>query len=588
MNHRSNPLAADRPERRTVQRLMEQLARRAPHEPAVECGKERLTFGELWDRSAEVAASVRDMAGHAPGGIVATLFTRGIPGVVAQLGIWRAECAYLPLDPSLPDDRIRTVLSGAGQLGVVAEPEQRRRIPDPDGTGVSTPASPSPYGGAGDAGRAGGAAAYVIYTSGSTGTPKGVAVGHHSLVNLIDWHHRTYGTGPGVRVGAVAGLGFDASVWEVWSTLANGATLVLPEIGVDTADITAIAGYIEACAIEQCFLSTPLAEQFFALDGIPGSLRIMTTGGDRLRLHPPADFPVAVFNHYGPTESTVVTTAGNDLRHAPRTGLPAIGRPITNATVRLTDPAGRVVVAPGEEGELWVGGEVLALGYHRDEALTAERFVRGADGSTWYRTGDLCRWDEAGELEFVERRDGQVSLRGYRVELAEVEQTALDVPGVEQAAATVLPGPDGDPALLLFHCGTAREDGVRAALARRLPAYMVPNAIHHVERIPLNTNGKIDRGALPAALLTAPPADTPMTGGTTLERMADIWAQYLGHRPDARDDFFTIGGHSIRAARVTAEVRKQFAVNIGLTVLFGNPVLADYASRVDELVREGA
>ncbi|MEV6000305.1 non-ribosomal peptide synthetase [Streptomyces griseomycini] len=565
---------------------MERWARRGPHEPAVECGKERLTFGELWDRSAEVAADVRDMAGHAPGGLVATLFTRGIPGVVAQLGIWRAECAYLPLDPSLPDDRIRTVLSGAGQLGVVAEPEQRRRIPDPDDAGGGAPTSPSPYGGAGDAGTAGGAA-YVIYTSGSTGTPKGVAVGHRSLVNLIDWHGRTYGTGPGVRVGAVAGLGFDASAWEVWSTLANGATLVLPEIGVDTADITAITRYLDACTVEQCFLSTPLAEQFFALDAIPGSLRIMTTGGDRLRLYPPADFPVAVFNHYGPTESTVVTTAGSDLRHAPRTGLPSIGRPIANATVRLTDPSGRVIDAPDEEGELWVGGEVLALGYHRDGAMTSERFVRGVDDLTWYRTGDICRWNEVGELEFVERRDSQVSLRGHRVELAEIEQTALDVPGVEQSAATVLPGPDGDPTLLLFHCGAAREDEVRAALAQRLPAYMVPNTIHHVERIPLNANGKIDRGALPAAVLTTSSADVALTGGTTLERMADIWAQYLGHRPDAQDDFFTIGGHSIRAARVTAEVRKQFAVNIGLTVLFSTPVLADYASRVDDLVREG-
>ncbi|MFB8759389.1 non-ribosomal peptide synthetase [Streptomyces nigra] len=586
MKNRSNPLMANRTEQRTVHRLIEQFAQRSPHEPAVECGKERLTFGELWDRSTEVAASVRNMEGHAPGGLVATLFTRGIPGVVAQLGIWRAECAYLPLDPSLPDDRIRTVLIGAGQLGVIAEPEQRWRVPDPDGPGGRVPVCP--YGGADDVGTARDAAAYVIYTSGSTGTPKGVAVGHHSLVNLIDWHRQTYGTGPGVRVGAVAGLGFDASVWEVWSTLANGATLVLPESGLDTADISAIAGYLEACAIEQCFLSTPLAEQFFALDGVPPSLRIMTTGGDRLRVYPPADFPAAVFNHYGPTESTVVTTSGSDLRYVPRTGLPAIGRPIANATVRLTDPAGRVIVAPGEEGELCVGGDVLALGYHRDETLTAERFVREVDGSTWYRTGDICRWNEGGELEFVERRDGQVSLRGYRVELTEIEQSALSVPGVEQSAATVLPGPDGDPTLLIFYCGTAQKDGVRAALGQRLPAYMVPNAIHHVERIPLNGNGKIDRGALSAALLTASPADTGVTGGRTLERMADIWAQYLGHRPDTQDDFFTIGGHSIRAARVTAEVRKQFAVTIGLTVLFSHPVLADYASRVDELVREGA
>ncbi|MEV4037021.1 non-ribosomal peptide synthetase [Streptomyces umbrinus] len=585
MKHRDNTLTVDRTEQQTVCHLMEQLAQRIPDELAIECGEERLTFRDLWDRSFDVAARVMGMASYGPGGLMATLFVRGIPGVVAQLGIWRAGCAYLPLDPALPDGRIRTIISDSRYLGVLAEPEQSQRVPDPVGTAATAP--DSPHTGVGGDGTPDDSLAYVIYTSGSTGTPKGVAVGHRSLVNLIDWHRRTYDTGPGVRVGAVAGLGFDASVWEVWSTLANGATLVLPGGDLNTADIAAIADYLEAGAIAHCFLSTPLAEQFFALDEIPASLKLLTTGGDRLRLYPPTDFPVAVFNHYGPTESTVVTTASGDLRHTIRTGLPVIGRPIANATVQLIDATSRVISEPGEEGELCIGGDVLALGYHRDEDMTAEHFVRDADGSTRYHTGDICCWNEAGELEFVERRDNQISLRGYRVELAEIEQAVLDVAGVEQSAATITPGSDGDQSLLLFYCGDAEEDSIRAALGHRLPVYMMPSAIHHLERIPLNANGKIDRSALPASPRSASPGDVA-TPGTTLERIAGIWAQYLGRHPDARDDFFTIGGHSIRAARVTADVRKQFAVTVGLGVIFSHPVLADYASRVDDLVREEA
>lgn len=195
----------------------------------------------------------------------------------------------------------------------------------------------------------------------------------------------------------------------------------------------------------------------------------------------------------------MVTTASGDLRHTFRMGLPVIGRPIANATVQLVDPASRVISEPGEEGELCIGGDVLAFGYHRDEDMTAERFVRDSDGSTRYHTGDICCWNEAGELEFIERRDSQISLRGYRVELAEIEQAVLDVAGVEQSAATVTPGSDGDRSLLLFYCGDAEENSIRAALGHRLPAYMMPNAIHQIERIPLNANGKIDRSALPAS-----------------------------------------------------------------------------------------
>lgn len=580
----------EQPEEQTVPLLVQELADAHPDATAIECGKDTLTYRRLWDDAGALAARLRRTDGFAPGCVVGVLCERGIPGIVAQLAAWRAGAGYLPLDPALPDGRIATVLADARPAAVLAQPDLSRRVPGGipvlgAGAGAAAPAGePEPAAPAG--------LAYVIYTSGSTGTPKGVEVGHASLANLVRWHRETYGTAPGVRVAAFAGLGFDASVWETWAALAAGATLVLPD-EPPGADVSLIADFLAVNAVEQCFLSTPLAEQLLAHDAPPACLRVLLTGGDRLRVHPDPAFPAAVHNHYGPTEATVVTTASGDLR---RTGAdtgraPVIGRPVTGARVRLTDADGGGITEPGVSGELLIGGAILALGYRGDPELTRRMFRTGAptgrnasDGTSerWYASGDLCRWTSDGELEFVARRDAQLSVRGNRVEPAELEHAMLAVPQVTQAVA-VLNDDGSGGSLAAFYTGAAEEPSVRSALADRLPGYMVPSRIQRLDTLPLTPNGKIDRAALTA--LPAPRAATGdaqgPTPGSTAEGIAEIWADLTGTTPGPRDSFFAIGGHSVLAARMIGRVRERFAVRLGLQAVFDNPVLADLAAAVD-------
>ncbi|MFF2750173.1 amino acid adenylation domain-containing protein [Kitasatospora sp. NPDC058048] len=559
----------------TVVRMLGAIVDAHPDAVAVECGEQKLTYRQFWDAAAAVAGRIRQAEGHRSGCLVGLLFERGIEGIVAQLGSWLAGAAYLPLDPALPDGRVEAILHDARPVAVLAQEGLAGRVPAGvpvlDSTGAAPAPAPVPPG----------PPAYVIYTSGSTGTPKGVEVGHAGLANLVSWHRETYGTRPGVRVAAFAGLGFDATVWEVWAALASGATLVLPteRLIVDSA---VIAEFIERSAITHCFLSTPLAEQLFALPAPPVGLAVLLTGGDRLRVSPPAGFPAAVFNHYGPTEATVVTTASADLRRCPTEGAPVIGRPIAGAKVRLVDADGAEVAEPGVPGELLIGGDVLAFGYRGDPELTGRRFVADQDGNRWYSSGDLCRWTADGELEFVERRDAQVSIRGHRVEPAEVEQEILAVPGVDQAAVVHVPDQDGG-SLRAFFCGEAEPGDIRAALTGRLPAYMLPAGLHRLVAMPLTPNGKIDRKALPDTPAAA--AAEPSTLGATEARIAEIWSELTGNVPRSGDSFFEIGGHSLIAARAVSRTREQFGIKIGLQAIFNHPVLADFSAEVDEAVR---
>ncbi|WP_250404485.1 non-ribosomal peptide synthetase [Streptomyces cellostaticus] len=561
---------------------LERLALDAPTAVAIETTTEEVTYAQLWERSGSVAAWLRNLPEFRPGGLLGVLYPRGAEGITVQLGTWRAGCAYLPLDPKLPRGRLEVILADARPFGVLApegegtavatsvpvrHPDSSRAVPEGSGTAPTT-------------------CAYVIYTSGSTGTPKGVEVGHSSLANLVGWHRRTYDTKPGTRVAAFAGLAFDATVWEVWSTLSSGAALVLPDDSI-TVDALAIRDFLTSRRVDHCFLSTPLAEQLVTLPESPATLRILTTGGDRLRVHPPVDFPAAVHNHYGPTEATVVTTASDDLRKGDRGSLPDIGRPISGAVVRLVDASGAEVTGIGEAGELWIGGAGLALGYRRDEDLTRERFRCTEDGSLWYRSGDICRWNQHGQLEYVERQDTQVNLRGHRIELAEIEQALLAVAEVEQAAVVVRDDQFGG-SLVAFVCGAPSTGQLRAELSRALPTYMVPGTFHRLEELPLNSSGKIDRTALARTAMDAGPAteadDEPLgESAGTLDAVADIWGALLGQVPVPGDNFFEIGGHSLAAARVTSRVREAFGIDVGLQEIFGHPVLSEYARRVDGL-----
>ena len=587
--------AASDPGPSLLQRI-DELARRQPDALAIAQGDRRVTYGELAARAGRLARRLRRL-GVDLESRVAVCLPRSIEAVVAYLGIWQAGGAYVALDPAHPLDRLASLLEDAGApilvaqgatAGALARPGLQIVGPDasddeweaPAGVSPSTP----PEG-----------LAYVIYTSGSTGRPKGVEVGHRSLLNLVDWHLAAYRLTVADRTSLLAGVGFDASVWEIWPSLAAGASLHLPADEALTAP-EMLRDWMVEQGITSAFLPTPLAELMLSLPWPPGTaLRSLLTGGDVLHRYPPAALPFALINHYGPTEATVVTTAVEVP--AGGMGLPSIGRPLPGVQVRVLDAALRLVPV-GEPGELAIGGAGLARGYLGAPAETAARYVpdpfSASAGARLYRTGDLARFRDDGEVEFLGRIDRQVKLRGYRIELGEIEATLAAHPAVRQAAVVVT-ADSGEPRLAGFL--SPREPGeplpdeaeVRGFLRRTLPEYMVPAVLVTLPELPLSSNGKIDRRALAATAATAAmaastAAEAPRT--PTEERIARIWCEALGlDQVSPGDDFFRLGGHSLRVAGVIAEVGAAFGVALPVQALFKAPSLAGLAGAVDDLLR---
>jgi acyl-coenzyme A synthetase/AMP-(fatty) acid ligase len=434
--------------------------------------------------------------------------------------------------------------------------------------------------------------AYVIYTSGSTGRPKGVAVTHAPLAHLVHWHAATARLEPGVRTSAVAGVGFDAAAWELWPTLATGATLVLAPPGAPDA----LLAWWGRTPLDVSFLPTPLAEHAFARGAAPPGLRTLLVGGDRLRHRPPAGAPYALVNHYGPTEFTVVATAGPvDSGAGEDAGArPHIGGPIADTQCYVLDAAGAPVPV-GVTGELYVGGVQVARGYLGRPGLTADRFGPdpfGPPGARLYRTGDLVRWTAAGELDYQGRTDAQVKVRGHRIELGEIEAALATCPGVGQGV--VIAQETVELRLVAYYVVDERAEGagvtpeaVRAYLAARLPSVMVPAALVALHALPLTPNGKVDRDALrsPARLEAGVPAEHPYEAplGELEETLAGLWAELLGvPRVGRHDDFFALGGHSLLAVTLIERMR-QCGLHADARTLFTAPSLAAFGAAVDEM-----
>ncbi|HYN21123.1 MAG TPA: amino acid adenylation domain-containing protein [Thermoanaerobaculia bacterium] len=562
-------------------------AERTPDALAVAGNGVRLTYAELLDQARALASRLREL-GVGPESIVAVCTERSPEAVVAALGILELGAAWLPLDPSYPPDRLRFLLEDSGARAIVILPELRSALPatvlpilDLDlGRGFLPPGRGWLEAGGGQEG----GLAYLIYTSGSTGRPKGVEIPHRGLANLVVWHQRAYHVTPADRATMLAGPAFDASVWEVWPYLAAGASVHVPD-PESRSDPARLLAWMATEGITLSFLPTPLAEALveIAERDVPSglALRALLTGGDRLRRAPERRLPFALVNHYGPTESTVVTTAG-EVPIA-RTSAPSIGSPIDGLDVWLLDRDLRRV-PPGIPGELFVGGSGLARGYHRRPDLTAERFLPDpyseTPGGRLYRTGDLAQWRE-GELEFQGRIDHQVKIRGYRIELGEIESVLGEHPGVREIVVTVRER-GGEKVLVGYVVG---EGDLQSFLADRLPSYMVPSAFVFVASLPLTPNGKVDLRALPEPEWgDSEEAEAPAT--PLQETIASIWAAVLGiEAVGIHDNFFKLGGHSLIATRVLSRVRDAAGVDVPLAALFEAPTVADFSQAVEEKMR---
>ncbi|MCP4656179.1 MAG: amino acid adenylation domain-containing protein, partial [bacterium] len=580
-----------------------------------------LTYGELDRRADRLARRLRRW-GVGPEVVVPFCLERSTTVLVAMLGILKAGGAYLPLDSNYPVERLSFMLADSGAPVVLTQERLaatvREALPEPaPGVMVLDGTRSGDFGngngnGIGNGKSGPGNLAYVIYTSGSTGRPKGVEIRHSGLVNLVRWHQRTYAVTPSDRATQVAGLSFDASVREIWPYLTAGASLHLPDQETRSTP-SKLVSWLAAEAVTIGFQPTPMAEALLAEPWPPRTaLRALLTGGDRLLKRPGEGSPGggqmgsppwALFNHYGPTENTVVTTAGPVRSQASR--LPTIGRPLANTSVYVVDRRLRPVPI-GVVGELVTRGAGLARGYTRRPALTAERFVPDPlsgdprfAGGRLYRTGDLVRWRGDGRIEFLGRIDHQVKIRGFRIELGEIEVVLGEHPGV--AEAVVMSREEETSGKRLVAWVVAAEGStpvvaeLRRYLAERLPDYMVPGVVVLLETLPLLPSGKVDRTALVRGPLPESEwgAAYAAPRSPVEEMLADIWTEVLGRsrvtgRVGIHDDFFELGGHSLLAIQVTSRVRAAFGLDLPLHLLFEKPTVAAFAQSVEAALAAGS
>ena len=477
-------------------------AAEAPDAVAISAHDDVLGYAELERRAGTLADRLCDL-GVGPDIVVAVCLPRSAAFVVAALAVLKAGAAYLPIDAESSPERVQLMLDDCGPHAVILD---RRLGARPDGPWAELDVRDARAHTEAPA-RAGESArpdhlAYVIYTSGSRGRPKGIEVTHGSLANLVAWHRRAFAITPADRAHFYASPAFDASVWETWPYLAAGASLHLPPDSVRT-DPAALRDWMLAERITVGFVPTPLAERMLALAWPARTpLRALLTGADTLHRYPAPSLPFALVNNYGPAECTVVSTSGVVDARAD-VALPPIGRAIDNVDVLILDGAGRPV-PPGTAGELHIGGAGLARGYRHHPELTAERFVRHptVSGARLYRTGDRARLLPDGSLAFLGRHDDEVVIRGRRVDLAEITAALSSHPGVAAAAVVAAEGNHGERELIAYVVPASGAALSRASLAwrlrRRLPGHMVPAVYVVLPALPLTTNGKVDRAALPA------------------------------------------------------------------------------------------
>ncbi|SHT80587.1 non-ribosomal peptide synthetase [Mycobacteroides abscessus] len=559
---------------------------RAPEAVALTFEGRSTTYGEL-DEAANRLANLLSVYGAAPGESVALLMPRSDEAIIAILAILKTGASYLPIDPSVPDTRLEFMLSDAVPIAAVTTAELRARF---DGSGVSVvqfdDAEDDPtgaiYGHTPLLTPAPDDIAYTIYTSGTTGVPKGVAIAHSNVTQALKFPLTHMPTGPGEVWTQAGSLVFDITVWEIFGALLHGGRLVIiPDSVVRSPDDFRDLLIREKVTV---LFQTPSAVGMLSPEGL-NNLTLVVAGEACPTEVVDRWAPGRVMiNGYGPTETTIYATFGELIAGS---GVVPIGVPVPDAALFVLDRWMRPV-PPGVVGELYVAGLGVGIGYVKRQALTAARFVAcpfGEPGTRMYRTGDLVRWgvseSSVGQLEYLGRADEQVKIRGFRIELGEIQAALADVDGVEQAAVIAREDRPGDKRLVGYFIGTGEPAELRAALAKRLPPYMVPAALVRLEALPLTVNGKLDKRALPApeyddaARYRAP-------ANAVEEAVAGIYAQVLGvERVGTDDSFFDLGGDSISAMRVVAAINTSFDAQLAVRTLFEAPSVRSLSGYLD-------
>jgi arthrofactin-type cyclic lipopeptide synthetase C len=589
-----NASSRDFPREQTVHRLFEAQAQLRPQAVAAVHGSESLSYAELNQRANRLAHHLLDL-GVQPGDNVALLLPRSFELLLGQLAISKCAAVYVPLDINAPAERLGFMLDDCQAVLLLTQGELTLEHPVPRlnlaqsnlmHAGVTAGPSHDPQ-----LPQSSETAAYIMYTSGSTGTPKGVLVPHRAIVRLV-CNNGYADFNPQDRLAFVSNPAFDASTMDVWGALLNGGqvlvidhhTLLEPEV---------FGRALVESGATVLFLTTSLFNQYVQLipEALKG-LRLLLCGGERadpgafrrLLEQAPA---LRLVHCYGPTETTTFATTGEIRTLAADAESVVVGGPIGNTRIYVLDRRQQPVPV-GAVGEIYIGGEGVALGYLNRPELNAEKFVHDPfdeqPGRLMYRTGDLGRWLGEGQLDCIGRTDDQVKLRGFRIELGEIETCLAACPGVRDAAVLVREIGPGDKRLVAYYTRQATAEALdserlRAELQSQLPDYMVPAAYVCLERLPLTANGKLDRKALPAPELQALAGRVYEAPATALEQiLARIWAEVLQVEQVGRhDSFFELGGHSLLAIRLLNRMQ-QDGLKVTLAELFQHASIESLAT----------
>jgi amino acid adenylation domain-containing protein len=598
-----NATQSDYPKDKCLHELVEAQARRGPDAIALVSGPETLSYRALSERANQLAHYLMNL-GVGPEVLVGVYIKRSVNMVVALLAILKAGGAYVPLDASNPKDRIDYILRESGAKLVVSEPEMTSDLPEGEfkivfvsdqseetslysvSDPASTVTSENP--------------AYVIYTSGSTGKPKGVVIPHRGVVNYLSWCRKAYRVDRGSGAVVHTPLGFDLTVTTLYSPLVTGKRCVLLDEhdGIDglSEELRRGGGYslLKLTPAHLEVLRHRIGEHNLAHRANALVIGGEALLGETLRYWREHAAQTKLINEYGPTETVVgccVYEAGEEL-----SGPIAIGKPIANTQIYVLDDT-MEPVPEGVIGEIYVGGEGLARGYLADPLKTALTYMPSpyeGRGERLYRTGDMGRHRADGNLDYAGRGDGQVKIRGYRVEIGDVESVLREEAGVEEAVVVVRGEGRGDQRLIGYVVNKPGSDvenkNIKRRLREKLPEYMVPAVIIEIAKMPLSSNGKIDRRALASVEPNvSEPDDDFVVPRTAVEEMvAGVWADLLKLKSvGVHANLFDLGAHSLLATQAISRIRSTFNVEITLRSLYENPTVAGLANKIEDETDSG-
>ena len=579
----------------TIIDLFENQARKTPGKEAIKCGAETVSYSDFSKLSGKFSAYLQAKAGVKPGQLVGILLEREVYLMVSVFGILKAGAAYVPIDPSFPVDRINSIIADSGitalvtrsryvekgikiEKGLINLDDCREAIEALDATNVvDLQLNPRQL-------------AYVIYTSGSTGKPKGVMIEHHSLVNRLQWMQKLYPLKESDVILQKTPVVFDVSVWELFWWSFTGASVYLlqpgaekePDIIIDTISANSITTMHFVPSMLQAFL--PFLSNVFDFKKL-SSLQKVFSSGEALKPEQVDGFGATLnkycntrlINLYGPTEATV-DVSFHEIDFAKNNLSIPIGKPIDNTRFYILDKYNRLVPR-GSVGQLFIAGAGLARGYLKNEALTAEKFISNpyCKEELIYNTGDLAKWLNNGEVEYLGRSDQQVKIRGFRIDCGEIESQLNTYPAINESTV-LMAEKDNNKYLVAYFTALHVIDAqdLRNHLSAALPSYMVPVHYVQLQKFPLTTSGKLNRKALPAPVTNTKKGAVKPVSGEIAEKLIAIWSELLGIEKEligADDNFFDIGGHSINILTLSRIIGDVFHVQLSVATMFSLPTI---------------